>query len=182
MPTTTGIRWRSVALVPQGIALLAALGAFTATARAAAPPLPASDPFLAQLAGRWQLVGTVRGQAVRYRGEARWVLEHGWLRLTLVDVTEPPAYQAQVFIGFDPKAGDYVAHWLDRFGAAGARVAGSGRRDGQTLVLTFPYDGAAFRDTLTLAADGTSGSLLLEAHEPDGSWSTFASYTLTRRR
>jgi hypothetical protein len=82
--------------------------------------------------------------------------------------------------GFDPKGGDYIAHWLDQFGAAGARVVATGKRDGQTLVLLFPYTEGQFRDTLTLAADGSSGTLLLESQEKDGSWSTFASYTLTR--
>jgi hypothetical protein len=44
------------------------------------------------------------------------------------------------------------------------------------------YAEGAFRDTFTLAADGSSGSLLIEAQEKDGGWSTFASYTLTRPR
>lgn len=150
---------------------------------AAQPPSrPPHDPFLSQLAGHWTLTGSVRGQPVRYRGDATWVLNDGWLRLSLVDRARPPGYRADVFLGFDAKAGDYVAHWLDQFGAAGARVVATGRRNGQTLVLLFPYEDAPFRDTLTLAADGASGSLLLEAQKPDGSWSTFASYTLTRSR
>lgn len=150
---------------------------------AAEPPSPTvRDPFLAQLAGRWTLSGAVLGKSVRYRGDATWVLDGGWLRLALVDRATPPGYQADVYVGFDSKAGDYIAHWLDRFGAAGARVVATGHRDGQTLVLLFPYDGSPFRDTLTLASDGARGSLLLESQKPDGSWSTFASYTLTRRR
>jgi hypothetical protein len=40
----------------------------------------------------------------------------------------------------------------------------------------------AFRDTLTLAAGGGSGSLLIEAQQLDGGGSTFACYTLTRPR
>ena len=71
-----------------------------------------------------------------------------------------------MFLGFDAKAGDYIAHWLDQFGAAGARVVATGHREGQTLVLLFPYQGSPFRDTLTLAADGSSGTLLLEAQKP----------------
>jgi hypothetical protein len=34
--------------------------------------------------------------------------------------------EADVVIGFDAKAGDYVAHRLDRFGAAGAPSPASG--------------------------------------------------------
>jgi len=166
--------------------LATALGAGLVT-----PPLPiragelpraARDPFLAQLAGRWDLHGTVLGKPVRYRGSAVWVLHDGWLRLTLVDRATPPGYQADVYLGTDAKAGDYIAHWLDQFGAAGARVVATGHRDGLTLVLHFPYDGAPFRDTLTLAPDGASGELLLEAAKQDGSWSTFATYVMTRVR
>ena len=171
-------RWRA-ATVSAAAALLVLIGS---AVHAEAPSPPPRDPFLAQLAGRWTLTGSVRGRPVRYRGDATWVLNGGWLRLALVDRAKPPGYQADVFLGFDAKAGDYIAHWLDQFGAPGARVVATGHRDGQTLVLLFPYEDSPFRDTLTLAADGSSGTLLLEAQKPDGSWSTFASYTLTRRR
>jgi hypothetical protein len=148
--------------------------------RSVASSPPARDPFLAQLAGRWDFVGTVRDKPVRYRAEGRWQLQDGWLCLSLVETRTPPDYEASVYIGADTRAGDYVAHWLDRFGAAGARVVATGKRDGQTLVLLFPYEEGAFRDTLTLASDGRSGTLLIESQEKDGHWSRFASYTLTR--
>ncbi len=170
-------RWRAETM-SAFTALFILIGS-TAHAEAAAPP---RDPFLAQLAGHWALVGQVLGKPVRYRGDSTWVLNDGWLRLSLVDRAKPPGYQADVFLGFDTKAGDYIAHWLDQFGAAGARVVATGHRDGQTLVLLFPYEGSPFRDTLTLSADGSRGTLLLESQKPDASWSTFASYTLTPRR
>ncbi len=138
------------------------------------------DPFLAGLAGRWDVSGTVLGKAAHYRGEGRWLLQGGWMCLTLIDTQQPPQYEASVYLGFDAKANDYVAHWLDRFGAAGARVVATGQRAGQKLVLLFPYPEGAFRDTLTLADDGASGTLLLEVQKSDGSWSTFASYILER--
>lgn len=146
-----------------------------------APPLAvaAEDSFLAQLAGPWQLVGTVRGKPVTARGEGRWVLKDAWLCFTLIDRARP-GYRAQIYLGFDPRAGDYVVHWLDQFGAAGARVAGSGKREGQQLVLQIPYAEGAFRDTLTLSADARSGTLLLESQQQDGHWSTFASYRMQR--
>jgi hypothetical protein len=159
------------------VALLV-LCAAPAALPAPAPPHP-RDVFLAQLAGSWDFAGTLGGKPVRYRGKGRWVLQHGWLRLNLTDVNAG-GYEASVYLGFDAKADDYVAHWLDRFGAAGARVVATGRREGRTLVLLFPYPEGAFRDTLTLAADGKAGALLIEAQQKDGSWSTFASYTLRR--
>ena len=141
---------------------------------------PAATRYLAQLTGDWQMSGTVLGKAVRYRAHGRWVLNDAWLELSMQDVARPPHYQAQLYIGYDGKAGDYVAHWLDQFGAAGARVVASGERHERTLVLNFPYAEGAFRDTLTLAADSASGTLLLEAQRSDGSWSTFASYRMLR--
>jgi hypothetical protein len=76
-----------------------------------------------------------------------------------------PGYEASVYFGYDDHAHDYIAHWLEQFGAAGARVVATGRRDGQTLVLAFPYPEGALRDALELAADGNSGSLLLESQD-----------------
>ncbi len=74
-----------------------------------------------------------------------------------------------------------MAHWLDQFGAAGARVVATGHRDGQQLVLTFPYPEGAFRDTFSIEPGGERGTLLLEAQQPDGRWSQFARYELRRR-
>jgi hypothetical protein len=98
----------------------------------------------------------------------------------MIDLGSPPRYEAEVFIGYDAKAHDYIAHWLDRFGAAGSRVVARGERQGDELVLTFPYAEGAFRDTLTWRPTSKSWTLLLESQASDGRWSTFATYTLTR--
>ena len=121
------------------------------------------------------------GQAgALYRAAGRWVLAEGWLELHLTERTGAAGYEARVFIGYDASAQQYIAHWLDRFGAAGARVVATGERHEDTLQLNFPYAEGAFRDTLRLAADGNSGTLLLESQGPDGAWSTFARYRLRR--
>jgi hypothetical protein len=162
-------------------ALALLLGAALLTAGSAgAQPVPERDPFLQQLAGSWQMTGTLMGKPVHQRGEGRWVLGGGWLCFTIIDQGVPPAYQAAVYIGFDAKAGDYIAHWLDQFGAAGARVVASGHRDGPRLVLTFPYADGAFRDTFVMQQGAARGTLLLESQQADGHWSTFASYQLRR--
>ncbi len=166
-------------LAPALAAIGLLLAALAPTGTAAASP--ARDPFLAALAGQWLFTGTVHGKHVDYVGHGRWVLGGGWLRLNLVDAGKPPAYEADIYLGYDPAAGDYVAHWLDRFGAAGARVVAAGHREGRRLTLDFPYESSAFRDTLTLAADGTSGTLLIQSRGADGNWSTFASYEFKRQ-
>jgi hypothetical protein len=173
-------RGRSLRML-QSLSLALALWLTTGAASAAPVARPA-DPFLAQLSGRWDMTGTVTGKPVHQHGEGRWVLKGAWLCLTIVDDASPPSYVASVYLGFDRRQHDYIAHWLDQFGAAGARVVATGKREGQTLVLLFPYAEGAFRDTFTLAADGASGTLLLESQAKDGGWSTFASYRLTRAR
>jgi hypothetical protein len=40
----------------------------------AAPVASPADRFPAQLAGKWDMVGTVSGKAVHHRGDGRWVL------------------------------------------------------------------------------------------------------------
>jgi hypothetical protein len=125
--------------------------------------------------------GDVLGRPVRYRAHGERVLQGGFLRLQMIDVEVPPKYEAEVLIGFDAKAGDYVVHWLDRFGAAGARVVATGKRDGSELTINFPYAEGAFRDTFSFDASSDAWSLLLEKQAPAGNWSTFARYTSTRQ-
>ena len=90
----------------------------------------------------------------------------------MIDAASPPQYEADLFIGFDPKANDYIAHWLDNFGAAGARVVARGDRQGQSLVIIFPYAEGAFRDTFTWQPATTSWSLLMESQHSDATWKT----------
>jgi hypothetical protein len=155
---------------------LACLGAGRAANAVDSP----DETFLNGLEGNWTMPGTFRGKPVHYRAQGQRVLQGGFLKLHMVDIGSPSPYEADVFLGFDPKTGDYIAHWLDRFGAAGARVVGEGKRVGQQLVITFPYADGAFRDTLTRLPATDSWSLLIESQAANGAWSTFASYTLVR--
>jgi hypothetical protein len=160
-----------------GIGCLIFAGGRAAPAAEAAPD--PNNTFLDALQGTWVMEGTLGGRPVRYVAEGQRVLLGGFLRLHLTDADSPPKYEAEVYIGFDSVADDYIAHWLDRFGAAGARVVATGKRRDDELVLVFPYTEGAFRDTFTWHADPHSWSLLLESERADGTWATFASYTLT---
>jgi hypothetical protein len=150
--------------------------------RAADSPKSADEAYLNALQGTWLMEGTLRGKPVRYVADGQRVLQDGFVRFHMIDADSKPPYEADVFIGFDPKANDYIAHWLDRFGAAGARVVARGERRGQQLVLIFPYAEGAFRDTFTWHPESGSWSLLLESQGGDKTWSTFADYRLIRTR
>jgi hypothetical protein len=140
----------------------------------------ADNAYLEKLLGEWDMTGTMGSRALHDHARCERVLLGGFLRLHMIDAAPAPEYEADVFIGVDAVRHDFIAHWLDRFGAAGARVVGTGRRDDAHLVVIFPYVTGAFRDTFTFMPDSDTWSLVLEAQKPGGSWSTFATYTLAR--
>jgi hypothetical protein len=146
---------------------------------AAISAISPDEAYLDGLQGTWVMEGAVGGKPVRYIAEGQRVLNGGFLKLHMQDAASPVQYEADLYIGFDAKANDYIAHWLDRFGAPGARVVATGERQGARLVLNFPYAEGAFRDTFKWEPKTLSWSLLLESQR-DGTWSTFASYTLRR--
>jgi hypothetical protein len=147
---------------------------------AATPASKADDAYLNHLQGSWVMDGAYGGKPARYRADGQRVLKGGFLKLHMIDAATPPQYEADLFLGFDPKANDYIAHWLDNFGAAGARVVARGERQGQTLTITFPYAEGAFRDTFTWQPAAKSWSLLMETQGSDAAWKTIANFTLTR--
>jgi hypothetical protein len=64
--------------------------------------------------------------------------------------------------------------------AGGARVVGTGKRNGSQLVMIFPYSSGAFRDTFTFLSESGTWSVQLESQQQNGTWSTFATYTPVR--
>lgn len=152
---------------------------------AAGPAAPATqervadDAFLDGFAGDWMMDGQVMGETARYRAHGERVLDGAWLEFHMTDANKtPPEYEARVFIGWDNEAHDYVAHWLDDFGAGGARVAATGRREENTLTIDYPYANGVFRNIWVREEAGWT--LTIEAHQPDGSWRNFAHYQVRR--
>jgi hypothetical protein len=95
--------------------------ASSAAGQQAEPPLDGpkrtfQDPLFEQLTGTWTMAGAVRARPATYSLRVEWTLNHQFLRLEMRDVSEPPAYQAAVYIGYDNTSERYVMHWLDAFG------------------------------------------------------------------
>ena len=150
-----------------------------AATSAVEPPSP-DKAYLDDLQGRWIMQGTFHDKPLIYAAIGQRVLDGAWLRLHMVALGKPLRYEADVFFGYDAKAHDFIVHWLDQFGAPGARVVATGRRDGDELVFTFPYTEGPFRDTLRRHKTTGRWTLLLESQGKDGSWSTFANFKFTR--
>jgi hypothetical protein len=138
----------------------------------------ADNAYLDALQGDWDMSGTLLGKPVKYRAHGERVLQGGFLRLHMIDAAAAPSYEADLFLGYDARADDYIGHWLDRFGAAGARVAASGKRQGATLIIQFPYADGTFKDTFVYDSKSDSWTLLIESQAQDGHWSNFAQYGL----
>jgi hypothetical protein len=156
-------------------------------AGAAEAPSPENAPspdnvYLDGLRGDWDMTGTLLGKPVKYHARGERVLQGGFLRLHLTDLGAAPNYEAELFLGYDAHAGDYIVHWLDRFGAAGARVVATGKRSGETLVVLFPYAEGAFRNTYTFDPKSHGWSLVIESQAAGGAWSNFATYTLVHSK
>jgi hypothetical protein len=141
----------------------------------------AMDSLLGHLVGQWQMTGTVRGHPATYSLDAMRVLQGSFVELHMVDVSQPPVYEALVFIGVDSANGRYIAHWLDRFGAAYSIPHANGSARGDTLWLDFPYPSGAFRDTFVYDPGRDGWYFRLEAADSTGGWGPFAEYQVRRR-
>ena len=161
-------------------ALIVAGGTFAAAPNGAPVSTDPDTAFLDAMTGDWSMDGPTLGKPTHYALHGERILAGGFVRLQMRDKARPPQYQADFFLGFDKKKQDYIGHWLDQFGAAGARVVAEGRRNGNTLVLLFPYADGPFRDTFAFDASKHAWSWLLESQDKDGKWSTFAKYDVTK--
>lgn len=131
----------------------------TATNTAAAQSL--DTPLLDRLVGTWVLRGTIAGKPVVHDVVAQWVLAHQYIQIHETSrpgtVDASHAYDAIVYIGWNPELKQYSCLWLDSTGGNGLVATAFGHapsnpaqliftwRDGDgapTLTNTFEYDRA----------------------------------------
>jgi len=97
--------------------------------------------ILDHLAGHWVLQGTIGGKPATHDIEANWVLNHEYLKIHEVSREKNPegrpAYEAIVFIGWDPKTKQHDCLWLDS--TAGGGLSGEGIGHGKALGDTLPF-------------------------------------------
>jgi hypothetical protein len=138
------------------------------------PPL--HDDLLDQLAGFWDLTGTVRGQPVHDRVDCEWILNHQFMRIHRKSVEGP--HEALMYLGYDPVSERFVAHLLDTFGARGSETLGYGIRSGDKLQFVFEYPSGPYHYTLSWDGKEKSWQFVLESKDRQGHWTTFSTQTL----
>ena len=99
----------------------------------------------------------------------------------MLDVATPPGYEALVTIGFDAKAGEYLAYWTDSWGAEYAAV-GRGKRVGDAVEFRFDYPDGPFFNTFRWESATGRWSFVGENVDAQGHRKRFATDTLTRAR
>ncbi len=136
------------------------------------PSHPFQDSLVAELAGDWTMAGTLLGKPATYNLHAEWVLAHQFLKLEMRDASDPLAYQAHVYLGFDNASERYVAHWIDLFGGRWSETLGYGKRDGDAIRFLFEYPDGPF--TTTFARDITTKAWTIEMRQKSkaGAWRT----------
>lgn len=114
-------------------------GACLAQDRATNAPLELLD----RLSGHWILQGTIAGKQTTHDVQVDWVLRHEYLRLHEVsrenDAKGDPAYEAIVFISWDPKTQQYICLWLDSTAGGGLSAEGlaRGNKSGDSIPFLF---------------------------------------------
>lgn len=141
-----------------------------------------SRDLLNHLRGTWRMKGTVMKKPVEYIAEGVWVLHDQFLSLHMKDVAVPSTYEVNLSIGIDSSKNQYVAHWLDSFGGAGARVVALGPLSAEKIELVYPYPEGRFRNLFTYNSGKDAWTLVIESEGKDGHWSGFAQYNMLRKR
>lgn len=127
--------------------------------------------------------GTVEGKPVSFSLEAERVLQNKFILIHMKDLGVPSQYEADVYIGYDTARACYVTFWLDNFGVDSAvSVLGYGKKIENALVILFSFPNEPFRDTFTYDSMNDAWRFLLEDGTPQGTWKTFADYTLMRKK
>jgi len=163
-------------LLARAVVIATLLIAMTLTPGSVAESAPLADPLLNDLVGNWNVNGTVLGKPVHQRVSGSWVLAHQFMLLRFTG-----SYEANVYIGYDPPAKRYIAHWLDMFGGSGANAVGFGTpRRTNEIVFHFAYPGQPFETTFTYSAGTGTWHIHYRYQDKHGVWKTFGDETLSR--
>jgi hypothetical protein len=172
--------------VKKNFAILALLLIISFSASAQEPAR--KDPLLDRLAGSWILQGVIAGHETTHDIESEWVLGHEYLRLHETsrekNVQGQPAYEAIVFIEWDPSSNEYRCVWLDSTGGGGLSVpVAEGKRGDDQIAFVFrgkdDKDGGV-RTTFAYSKGTDTWSWLID-NEDGGKLTSFARVKLTRK-
>lgn len=142
--------------------------------------------LLDHLAGKWVLKGTIGGKQATHDVQARWVLRHEYLELHEVsrekEENGEPAYEAIVFVSWEPKASQYARLWLDSTagGALSSPTTCRATRSGDSIPFIFTISPSESLHTTFIYRNATDTWQWLIDDEVSGKVDRFADVTLSR--
>ncbi len=154
---------------------------------ALAQPATLEDPLLDRMVGKWVLEGTIAGRNTTHDIVSEWVLGHQYMRMQEVsrekDARKQPAYEAIIFIGWDPQSSEYRCLWLDNTGPWDftSQAIGRAKRSGDTITFRFgSNDGSSVNTTFSYNKNDDAWQLSID-NEAGGKSRAFARVRLTRK-
>ena len=158
-------------------------GMSVASAQATKPP----TELLERMTGRWVLEGTIAGKTTTHDVDVNWVLNGQYVQLHEVsrerDAQGRPAYEAIVYLTWEPSRGEYSCLWLDSTSNVGLSngVLGRAKPSGDELRLLFKYgDGNTFHTTFSYDRKADTWQWKMDGEEK-GQLVPFARVTLRRK-
>jgi len=152
-----------------------------------AQPAALQDPLLDRMVGKWVLEGTIAGRNTTHDMVSEWVLGHQYLRMQEVsrerDARNQPAYEAIIFIGWDPQSSEYHCLWLDNTGPWDftSQAIGRAKRSGDTITFRFgSNDGSSVKTTFSYNRNSDAWQWSID-NETGGKSQAFARVRLTRK-
>jgi len=99
------------------------------------------DTLLDHMTGSWLLQGKIAGQSTVHDIEANWVLEHQYILIRETshekNANGKPAYEANVYVGWDQASSEYICIWLDVWGGVGPQSIGRTKPSGNEIPFVF---------------------------------------------
>ena len=180
----SGVRRRPVTFLCRTVLLLLLPASMCVSQQSALDEQPLD--LLDHLAGKWTLNGRLGTKQTVHDVEADWVLNKGYLRLHEIsrerDQSGKPAYEAIVFLAWEPKSRQYSCLWLDSTAPGGlSNPMAHGVQSGSSIPLIWVFSPSHSLHT-TFAYDQRSDTWRLTIDDLDqGKSERFGDVVLRRK-
>jgi hypothetical protein len=137
------------------------------------------------MTGSWLLQGKIAGQDIVHDIEVSWVLAHQYILIRETshekNADGQPSYKANVYVGWDQAASEYVCIWLDIFGGVTPQSIGRSKPLANEIPFIFRDSSNAdnFHTTFIYSKDTDTWQWLMY-NVDKGQLQPFADVKLTR--
>jgi hypothetical protein len=144
------------------------------------------DSLLDRMTGSWFLQGKIAGKETVHDIKADWVLGHQFVLIQETsrekNVDGRPAYEANVYIGWDQPAGEYICIWLDVWGGWTPQTIGRTKPCGNEFPFLFrdKNDSVVFHTTFSYDKNTDTWKWVMDNDE-GGKLQPFARVKLTKK-